>query len=140
VLQVNFYLLSTNSVESRLLTACRLVDKALQAGQRVFIQLENDTDAQACDEWLWSFKAESFIPHHRLGDGQFIDAPVLLGLKTPVEADGVLLNLSTRAPQGLAQFQRVLEVIANDEQLKQAGRSRWQYYRQQGFRLEKYDL
>lgn len=140
MLQVDFYLLTTSPVESTLTVACRLAEKALHTGQRVFIQLNNEADAHVCDERLWTFKAESFVAHHRLGDGTFIDAPVLLGLNTPPEADGVLINLSTRLPQGLAQFQRVLEVIANDEQIKQAGRSRWQYYKQQGFRLNKHDL
>lgn len=140
MLRVDFYLLTATTPDARLLAACRLTTKAVGAGQRVFIQVENDSEAEACDDWLWSFRPESFIPHHRLGDGGFINAPVLIGLKTPAEGDGVLINLSKRQPQGLAQFQRVLEVIGNDEASKQAGRLRWQYYKQQGFSLEKHDL
>lgn len=140
MLRVDFYLLTQHHLDARLLAACRLSQKALQAGQRVFIQAEDHSEALACDEWLWTFKAESFLPHHRLGDGAFIDAPILIGLTTPAQADGVLLNLSTRQPKGLAQFSRVLEVISNEEVHKQQGRLRWRYYQQQGFILEKHDL
>lgn len=140
MLRVDFYLLTAATLEARLLAACRLTAKAVNSGQRVFIQMENANEAEACDDWLWSFRPESFIPHHRLGDGEFINAPVLIGLSAPAESDGVLLNLSKRQPQALAQFQRVLEVVGNDEASKQAGRLRWQYYKQQGFSLEKHDL
>ncbi len=140
MLRVDFYLLSQATADARLLATCRLSQKVLQTGQRLFIQAENEADAQSCDEWLWTFKAESFLPHHRLGDGAFIDAPILIGLTTPAQADGVLLNLSTRQPKGLAQFSRVLEVISNEEVHKQQGRLRWRYYQQQGFILEKHDL
>lgn len=140
MLRVDFYLLTTATADSRLLAACRLTAKALASGQHVFIQTEDDAEAQACDDWLWSFRPESFVPHHRLGDGAFVNAPVLIALATPAAADGVLLNLSTRQPRGLAQFQRILEVIGNDETSRQAARLRWQYYKQQGFSLEKHDL
>lgn len=140
MLRVDFYLLTQHHVEARLLAACRLSQKALHAGQRVFIQVEDHNEAIAYDEWLWSFKAESFLPHHRLGDGSFIDAPILIGLHTPHQADGVLLNLSTRQPQSLAQFSRVLEIIDSADTSKHKGRLRWQYYKQQGFLLEKHDL
>lgn len=140
MLRVDFYLLSQATADARWLAMCRLSQKVLQTGQRLFIQTENEADAQSCDEWLWTFKAESFLPHHRLGDGAFIDAPILIGLTTPAQADGVLLNLSTRQPKGLAQFSRVLEVISNEEVHKQQGRLRWRYYQQQGFILEKHDL
>ena len=36
---------------------------------------------------------------NEFGDGAFIDAPILIGLTTPAQADGVLLNLSTRQPK-----------------------------------------
>lgn len=140
MLRVDFYLLSQTTADACWLATCRLSQKVLQTSQRLFIQAENAADAQSCDEWLWTFKAESFLPHHCLGDGAFVDAPILIGLTPPAQADGVLLNLSTRQPKGLAQFSRVLEVISNQEAHKQQGRSRWRYYQQQGFFLEKHDL
>lgn len=140
MLRVDFYVLQQQDLDARLLAACRLTQKALQAGQRVFIQTTNNSEALACDEWLWTFKADSFLAHHCLGDGAFIDAPILIGLATPPQADGVLLNLSTRQPKGLAQFSRVLEIITNEDISKQQGRLRWHYYKQQGFNLEKHDL
>ena len=140
MLRVDFYLLTQHHLDARLLAACRLSQKALQAGQRVFIQAEDHSEALACDEWLWTFKAESFLPHHYLGDERFIDAPILIGLATPPQADGVLLNLSTRQPQGLAQFSRVLVVLDYADTSKHKGRLRWQHYKQQGFLLEKHDL
>ncbi len=140
MLRVDFYLLTADTLDARLNAACRLTNKALSSGQRVFIQTESADEASTCDDWLWSFKPESFVPHHRLGDGAFIAAPVLIGLQTSAESDGVCLNLSTRQPQNIAQFLRILEVVGNDEASKQAARLRWQYYKQQGFSPEKHDL
>ncbi|HQV21595.1 MAG: DNA polymerase III subunit chi [Moraxellaceae bacterium] len=140
MLRVDFYVLAQSDIDTCLLTTCRLTQKAFLAGQRVFIQAQDETQALLCDEWLWTFKPDSFLPHHCLGDGDFIDAPILIGLDTPPQADGVLLNLSLRQPKGLAQFTRVLELITDEQQSKQQGRLRWQYYKQQGYNLEKHDL
>ncbi len=140
MLRIDFYLLAEQTLDARLLALCKLTSKAVTNGYRVSIQVEDDGEAQACDEWLWSYKPESFLAHHRVGDGAFIAAPVLISLQTLAESDGVCVNISKRQPQGLAQFQRVLEVVGNDEASKQAARLRWQYYKQQGFSLEKHDL
>lgn len=140
MLRVDFYVLTATTPDARLSAACRLVNKALNNGQRVYIQAEDDEQAAACDDWLWSYQPDSFIAHHRVGDGAFIAAPVLIALKTPAEGDGICLNLSTRQPQNLAQFQRLLEVVGSDEASKQAARLRWQYYKHQGFSLEKHNL
>ena len=141
MLRVDFYVLSESTADARLLAVCKLTAKAVANGHRVFIQTENEDEAKACDDWLWSYKPESFLAHHRVGDGAFIaTAPVFISLQTPTESDGVCLNISTRQPQSLAQFHRLLEVVGNDEASKQAARLRWQYYKQQGFSLEKHDL
>lgn len=139
MLRASFYLL-TRGGEARLLTTCRLIDKAVSSGLNVYLQVEDDHEAHLCDDWLWQFRAESFLPHHRMGTPPFVGAPVLIGLKTPAESDGVCVNISRRPIDNLAQFQRLLEVVAPDEAARQAARQRWRQYKQQGFILETHEL
>lgn len=140
MLRASFYVLNHADAERRFLTLCKLTAKAIASSQRVYIQAQDEADAIQCDEWLWSFQAESFLPHHRVGDGPFVAAPILIALQTPAESDGICINLSQRNINNLAQFQRILELVTSAEPARQAARQRWLYYKQQGFTLEKHDL
>ena len=61
--QVDFYILESDSEDARLRLACRIVDKATQQDQHVFINSSSDSEAQKLDELLWTFSQGSFIPH-----------------------------------------------------------------------------
>ena len=61
--QVSFYTLSSADQESRRQFACRLAEKAIHLGHRVFIQVDSPEHARQIDSLLWQFKATSFLPH-----------------------------------------------------------------------------
>ena len=61
MLRVDFYILTENTLDARLLAVCKLTNKALANGHRVYIQLESEDEAEACDDWLWSYKPESWL-------------------------------------------------------------------------------
>ena len=138
--RASFYLLANPDAGTYLQTACKLAEKAVASGQPLFIQTRDESQARELDEWLWSYRPESFLPHHRLGDGPFIDAPVLLGGNPPPGRQGICLNVSNAAIAGLAGFQRVLELVGPEADARQSARERWRSYQQQGFSLDKHDL
>jgi DNA polymerase-3 subunit chi len=63
VTQVDFYVLEDDSEDARLRVACRIVDKATQQDQHVFINAASDAEAAKLDDLLWTFSQGSFIPH-----------------------------------------------------------------------------
>ena len=52
----------------------------------------------------------------------------------------VLLNLSADTPPFFERHERVLEIVAQDEEQVLAGRARFRYYRERGYEIRNHDL
>ena len=52
----------------------------------------------------------------------------------------VLINLTEEQPMFFSQFERVAEVIDDNESSKQAGRQRFQFYKQRGYEIETFNV
>ena len=91
------------------------------------------------DDYLWRFKASSFIPHcHATSDAT---ERVALGFEdAPGSHNDVLVNLALAPPSFFARFERVAEVVTQDEDSLQALRDAWRYYKDRGYPLTKHDL
>ncbi|MDT8997966.1 DNA polymerase III subunit chi [Paucibacter sp. APW11] len=130
--EVSFY----TNVPDRLSYLCRLLRKAQQSGAKVGV-LGPERLLSRLDAALWSQEPLEFIPHLMV-NGQSADllarTPILL-VKHPDELPHreVLLNLDSRLPPAVEQFQRVLEVVSTDADQVQAGRERFKQYKAQGF-------
>ena len=64
--RVDFYVVSDASPEARLQVAARLTEKAQRQGHSLFINTSSESEAEALDELLWTFRPASFIPHQRV--------------------------------------------------------------------------
>jgi DNA polymerase III subunit chi len=123
--------------------ACRLLRKAWHARARVLVTAPPDTLA-ALDAALWTFEAQSFVPHLRLpapdaaaaGSADLSDLADLVA-RTPIwlaetppagERPPVLVNLGAVPPAGADDFARVIEIVAPDDEARRAGRQRWRHY------------
>ena len=142
--QIDFYILADKAKSDKFHLACRLTDKAYQAGHRVCITTDSDRDAQHMDELLWTFSERSFIPHEIFNDkSSAIDSasPVLITrqLQTTEEHD-VLINLSSEVPNCFSQFERLLEPVDHDDNNKTAGRKRYRYYRDCGYSINNHEI
>ena len=51
----------------------------------------------------------------------------------------LLINLLAPLPEGWQGFARLIEIVPQDEALKQAARERWRSYAGQGRRIERHD-
>ncbi|MEC7118825.1 MAG: DNA polymerase III subunit chi [Pseudomonadota bacterium] len=124
---VRFYVIQQpkQRVESLACRLCRRV--AIGAQQRLFVRFSHADDMRQFDALLWTFEADSFVPHG-IDD---LDAPICLGLIPPPDFQGCCLNLADDAVDS-SQFEQVLEIIGTDPEARQRGRQRFRDYRQQG--------
>ena len=140
--RVDFYLLPVSEPHGRLTFACRLVERVFTEGHHIYVHASSTEQVLQLDEMLWSFRAESFVPHHALAEGNPEDAAaVTIGCgDDPGAHHDVLINLDQRIPPFFSRFQRVAEIVLNDAEQRNASRERWRYYRDRGYALEHHDM
>jgi len=136
--KVDFYILSSGSTEH---TTCKLVEKAYNMGHRVYIHTESDAQTNQIDALLWTYRAGSFIPHQRYQAGSEKDSPVLVGNQESPDIDcDVLINMAPEVPLFFSRFERVAELIDNNEEHKKLGRERYRFYKDRGYPLDTHNL
>ncbi|MCV2355467.1 DNA polymerase III subunit chi [Paucibacter sp. B2R-40] len=134
--QVSFY----TGVPERLAYVCRLLRKAQQSGARIGV-CGPAALLRRLDTALWAFEPIEFVPHLDLSAGaadQVVIAatPILLHEHAlELVHREVLLNLGAEVADGFEQFQRVLEVVSQDDAQVQAGRRRFRHYEELGLNI-----
>ncbi|WP_428353854.1 DNA polymerase III subunit chi [Methyloprofundus sp.] len=132
--KVNFYILSSQTEKGRQLFACKLAEKAFRLGFKTYILTSSMQQAQQMDKLLWTFRANSFVPHEIFQDSLPNTAnSVIIGTQqAPAPWQHTLINLSTGGPEDILQSEQIFELLDNDETQKQAGRQRYRNYQTQG--------
>ncbi|ADJ27357.1 DNA polymerase III subunit chi [Nitrosococcus watsonii] len=139
--KVDFYLLTSHQPQASKRFACKLTEKAYRLGHQIYIQTENQAQAQEMDELLWTFRQGSFVPHALINSEEADESPVLIGYEREPEGKlELLINLCAEVPAFFSRFQRVAEIIGQDENHRHAGRQRYRYYRDHGCLLETHEL
>ena len=141
--RVDFYVLSDETSDARLRCACRLAEKAVDQGLRVYIQTSSLGEAQRLDELLWTFSDRSFLAHEIAGDGAPTHPKVMVLLgeaDAPEPYRQLLINLTDRLPEGPERFARIAEIVDVDAERKRLSRDRYKHYRERGCTLETHNL
>jgi DNA polymerase-3 subunit chi len=136
--RIDFYF----NAADKLQVACRLAGKALLQRKRMLIYVPHAETAQRLDRLLWTWPATGFVPHCAPQHPLAGDTAVLIGLE-PGDAPGceVLLNLGAETPPAFERFERLLEVVAaDDEPERAAARARYRFYRERGYGIADHDL
>jgi DNA polymerase-3 subunit chi len=134
-IKVDFYPLGEPDRRARLVTACRLAEKAYDQGLRVAVRTASAAETAEFDELLWTFSDRSFVPHVVWPTEPDVVAvtPVVVGSSSlPSSHRDVLINLAPDAPADFSAYARICEVVGGDEDAKKAGRLRWRTYRDAG--------
>jgi DNA polymerase-3 subunit chi len=134
------------NVSDKLAYSCRLLRKARAGGARLLVTGEAVMLAQL-DQMLWTFSSTEFLPHCRsdAASATLALTPIVLANSAldPVlegQAYGVLVNLGQDVPQGFERFERFIEVVSSAPDDRQAGRDRWNHYKERGYSLKRHDL
>ncbi len=140
--RIDFYVLSTGDAHSRRVLACRLAEKATKQGLTVFLYTASEEEERVLDDLLWTFRQGSFVAHERLDISAVqIEAPVLIGHRAaPQPAKDVLINLSPETPPDLDRFERLIEIVDQDDTIRQAGRRRYRFYKDRGHTVQTHRL
>lgn len=135
--EVTFYLLQSQSINDRYLFACKLIEKAYRSGHFCYVLTDSDEQSQIMDDLLWTFRAGSFIPHQQYtGEIPAVEKVILIGsLNAPQNWQKTLINLSSKYPQNFKLAERILEILDDSEETKEAGRNRYRRYQQAGAAL-----
>ncbi|WMD18011.1 DNA polymerase III subunit chi [Achromobacter seleniivolatilans] len=135
----------------RLRMACQVVRKRVLAGQRLVVYCKDGSRLAAFDRMLWAFDDTSFVPHVLANDPLAPETPVVLTAGNPQQAAQAaqaqagqpalwLLNLDSDCPPSFDTFERVLEIVSDDPDDKQAARQRWRVYQTAGHTPLSHDL
>ena len=90
---------------------------------------------------LWTYRDDSFLTHNLYGEGPDPAPPIQIGFNTvPEKRRDVLINLEQQVPVFHTQFMRVVELIASDTKIQEAGRERYRFYRTQNFEITTHKL
>jgi len=138
--RADFYLIDKPRFrEDPLLLVCELAKRAFAAEQPTLILTRDFEQAEAVDEYLWSFDPDSFLPHQLAGDDDDDNTAILIVPPGVEVADRpMVINLRDTCAPG--QFDRVLEVVAADPAEREGSRSRWAEYRKAGLDVTKHDM
>lgn len=120
------------NVPDKLAYACRLARKAYMAGNKVVVLAADSAQMQALNAAMWTISPTDFVPHVLAGDPLAAHTPVILtdSEDREVPHHDILVNLSLAMPANYDQYQRVFEIVSQDEADAQAGRQRFIHYRQ----------
>jgi len=142
--RIDFYLLSSTDLTTRLQLVCKLAEKAIGRAQTVFIHSNSESDLAMLDRALWDFRAMSFVAHKLLPAGYVASSldnePVQLSVGEPGNDRTVLINLADEVPSFFSRFERTLEVIDEEPDVKTAGRLRYRFYQQRGYPLKHHKM
>lgn len=140
--QVDFYLLKAAEPPARLQFACRIAKMAYDQGMTVYLQTEGVVQSQDLDKLLWTFSQESFVPHA-------LSAPNLNWNKYPVQIGDkdnetgeldLLISLQADVPSNAINYRRIADIVIDQPEQKQLGRSRFRHYRQNGIEPKTHQL
>ena len=112
----------------------------LERGWRVAVQTVDDLRLKALDDLLWTYRAESFLPHATMRDADPAAQPILLtteaadinGAVVRVYVEGAEVDLDPAS----AAYERVILMFDGGNEVElDAARRQWSRLKGQGFAL-----
>jgi DNA polymerase-3 subunit chi len=134
--KVDFY---TGS-EDKLRTACQLSQKAMQNGLRVLLHVPDEATADKLDKLLWHFPPTAFMPHCRSHAEEASTMPVVIGHDETFPHSELLISLHNVCLPFFSRFERVIEIVSQEDEDAKLGRERYGFYRDRGYEMRHFDL
>ncbi len=117
---------------------CQLCQKAYENAQRTLLLTQSPEQSAHLDKQLWVFSDDSFVPHD-IEPASGFESPILIQEKAPEDCERqLLINLSDNIPDNFAQYERIIELVTEDN--KQQARKHYSFYKQRGYPLNHHNL
>ncbi len=130
----------------KLSQACQTTLRQYLAGQKLLVYCTQSARLNAFDQQLWAIEDDAFVPHVVSTDPEAASTPVVLvssGLEQALATappEAWLLNLDDACPPTLGNVTRVLEIVSDDPDDKEAARARWRVYQAAGHDVKSHRL
>lgn len=135
----DFYVLPAADPAARPSFLCRLAEKVVPTGHKLHIHCNTQQDAEQLDSLLWSFKAESFIPHHLIGSS--METPVQIGWQVEqIDDNRVFVNLTEQLPTQALSAERVVEIVVQTDDVLKSTRANYKHYKDNGYKIRMNDM
>jgi len=141
--QVDFYILPSEDEDSRCQFLCKLATRALSAGHRLYVYVEDQHMAERISERLWHAVPESFLPNTiTITPDTDNAAPIIIGwqLEQFSSDKDMLVNLSTSYPDSSPEFSRVAEIVTQAPEVLASTRARFKTYQSAGVTPRMHDM
>ncbi len=135
--RIDFYQI-TNSHHHADGLVCKLCHKAWQNREKTLLLTANSQQSNRLDQLLWIIDEESFLPHDQEEEPGFVTPILVSHQATPRGERELLINLSDQIPSFFAQFERVIELVTDEN--KTRARSHYSYYKDRGYELTHHQL
>ncbi|MGW8312927.1 MAG: DNA polymerase III subunit chi [Desulfuromonadales bacterium] len=115
---------------------CDLAEEYYAAGQRVVVMVRDDNQGVTLDQFMWTWKKGSFVPHvYQSGSVECHDEPVVIVAEeeNPNGAEVLLLGVPC-ALEFIRHFRHVIDFAETfDDAHLTESRERFRNYREHGF-------
>jgi DNA polymerase-3 subunit chi len=131
--EILFYHLQGQPIERVLPT---LLEKSLERGWRVVVQVASEERVEAIDAHLWTFRDDSFLPHGTWRDPTVSEQPVVLTINgdNPNRASVRFLLDGAAVPADAESYERIVLVFdGEDPDAVAAARTHWGDAKARGF-------
>ncbi len=137
--RVDFYLLGQQTAAGVYPFACRLLEKIHKSSQ-VFVALNTMNECETFNKLLWTFHDISFIPHCLITDAIASETPIHLGTVVQLNNHSIVINLSDETLTNLNNLERIIEIVPNEPDLRQASRKKYLAYKNQQCELHTHKM
>ncbi|UUL83492.1 DNA polymerase III subunit chi [Sphingomonas qomolangmaensis] len=111
-MQVDFYHLTLTPLARAL---PQIAQKVLGSGQRLLIVSDSEEQRGAIDRLLWTYAADSFLPHACAGSGDDTVQPILIGLEpAPANAARMIALIDGTWRDEALAFERAFHFFDDD--------------------------
>ena len=132
--EIRFYHLQRKTLEDAL---PQILEKVLERGWRAVIMAASEERVEVLNQYLWTYRDHSFLPHGSARDGDAEHQPIWLTVEDENPSAGNVLILTDGAvSERVAEFPLVCELFdGNDPDAVLVARQRWKSYKAAGHDL-----
>lgn len=135
--RIDFYDLSKSS-RSPMKLVCNLCQKAWDQQWLTLLLTQDSDQTQLLDRLLWTADEESFLAHDTV-EQQDLNTPILVTHQAEPQGERqLLINLSSEIPIYFAQFERLIELVTEDN--RDSARAHYRHYQHRGYPLQYHQL